>query len=1198
MFVITEIESKILQLEGGAFQELCDAFLFKKGYKNITQYGKQAGTMKTAKGTPDTYFINQNEKYVLVQYTTEQGKIFNKIKEDIEKCFDSNKIKVNKESIEEIIYCHTSSRININKDKELKDLCIQHNVTLSIYGINMIAKEIYLNYPILAKDFFGISLDTNQIMESDDFIKEYDSNKMLAPISTKFLFREKEIKELTEALENKDIVVISGQAGVGKTRLALEVAKSFEKRYNYKLLCIKSKKLEIFEDTKRYIHKDQKYILFIDDGNELKQIELILDLLNEKNLKIIITVRNYVKDIVNKNIKKFTDKIYEKELETFTDKEITEFLKENLGIFNSRYIEQILKISSGNPRIAYMAGKVAVEKNNIEVIHNVERLYEAYYSIMPIKLNEKLCIVGSMISIFGAINLKSDFFRGFVKICNLTEEELWDNIKKLEELEYIEIKYENTVRILDQCFANYLLYKSFIKDKFINLNLIIEYGFEYFRESLIRMIQMFSNLFFSNEVLEYIKNEVNITWNRYRSENNYLLEDFIKVFYSLNEIEALSYIYEKIENLEKKEINVYNLKFDKDVTITNSLLKMFPNNKQTDELENVIELLFQYLLKRNDLIEEGHKLILENYGINRYSLSEDYKTQIILFNKFSSYINLKEIRVLFYKIAEHFLQIGFMEFESNKRALTLRKVGLLNSENLKVYRNKIWTLLLEGFNFKEKNYIFDILKSLNYYFEGKEYKEIFEIDKPYIIKLLQELIFFDEIRVVKSYFDLKQRCQFYDIKIEDFLLNIKPQIYITLSGKRILYRKNFDYELKSTIKDFSNTITLKEVFEKIFEFSLEEKKEITVGLKYFIENFYTSKEKLKEIFSYCNILNIEFYFYPETLLMNMFEKIGIEETYKIINDESLEKDIKNNWRFLFFELLPENKINTFYKDELLKFIRDDNQISYCRNIRFLKKYYLIEKSIYVLIAQILYNKNNLNILKNYYSGFLFNPYCNSPKEVLEFYEEDLELLKNIYFLLEREDYTGEFFCVFLDYDFDYLIRYLELLKNGSFWEDNKLKNCWNKKNYIEIFDYIFEYLSECYYSINLYSIFLRDNSNVKKWFIHIIDKFFDNEKKILFLFEIISQLDENIKLECILYFINKNRNIEIFKNISLEPRFKSWTGSEIPLLSKEVEFYEKLLSNITDLKFIRHKNYLSERIRDKKTEIKKVEKREYLEKYS
>ena len=90
---------------------------------------------------------------------------------------------------------------------------------------------------------------------------------------------------MTEALENKDIVVISGQAGVGKTRLALEVAKSFEKRYNYKLLCIKSKKLEIFEDTKRYIHKDQKYILFIDDGNELKQIELILDLLNEKNFK-------------------------------------------------------------------------------------------------------------------------------------------------------------------------------------------------------------------------------------------------------------------------------------------------------------------------------------------------------------------------------------------------------------------------------------------------------------------------------------------------------------------------------------------------------------------------------------------------------------------------------------------------------------------------------------------------------------------------------------------------------------------------------------------------------------------------------------------------------------------------------------------------------------------------------------------------
>lgn len=56
MSKITDIKAKINVLEGGAFQELCDALLARKGYEGIHAYGMQAGTMKTTKGNPDTYF--------------------------------------------------------------------------------------------------------------------------------------------------------------------------------------------------------------------------------------------------------------------------------------------------------------------------------------------------------------------------------------------------------------------------------------------------------------------------------------------------------------------------------------------------------------------------------------------------------------------------------------------------------------------------------------------------------------------------------------------------------------------------------------------------------------------------------------------------------------------------------------------------------------------------------------------------------------------------------------------------------------------------------------------------------------------------------------------------------------------------------------------------------------------------------------
>lgn len=58
MFRITDIKAKINVLEGGAFQELCDALLARKGYEEIHAYGMQAGTMKTTKGNPRIAYMD------------------------------------------------------------------------------------------------------------------------------------------------------------------------------------------------------------------------------------------------------------------------------------------------------------------------------------------------------------------------------------------------------------------------------------------------------------------------------------------------------------------------------------------------------------------------------------------------------------------------------------------------------------------------------------------------------------------------------------------------------------------------------------------------------------------------------------------------------------------------------------------------------------------------------------------------------------------------------------------------------------------------------------------------------------------------------------------------------------------------------------------------------------------------------------
>ena len=59
---INLIQSKILELEGGAFQKLFDEYLYKRyRFKNIQTLGVQTGTNKPTKGIPDSYVFTDEE---------------------------------------------------------------------------------------------------------------------------------------------------------------------------------------------------------------------------------------------------------------------------------------------------------------------------------------------------------------------------------------------------------------------------------------------------------------------------------------------------------------------------------------------------------------------------------------------------------------------------------------------------------------------------------------------------------------------------------------------------------------------------------------------------------------------------------------------------------------------------------------------------------------------------------------------------------------------------------------------------------------------------------------------------------------------------------------------------------------------------------------------------------------------------------
>ena len=357
---------------------------------------------------------------------------------------------------------------------------------------------------------------------------------MVAPLSTKFQFREKETEEIISNFEENKIILLHGAAGVGKTRLALEIAKRISNEKNYKLLCIKSNKQAIFEDLKSYINTENKYLIFVDDINELINPKVLLDYLtNDSKIKLIFTIRNYAKELMLNNIKEITKSVFEIEIMKISDEEIKEFLIQNMEIRNEHYINKIQEIAQGNTRIAYMAAKLAIETQNLTSVSNATELYSRYYDKYlqetDIVKNRNLCKTLSIVSIIRKLDLENSnlitFFLNFFKISN---KEFENSIYELEKLEILEIYHKRIVLMNEQCLANYMIYYGIYKNNYIDFSNFLYKMFKTYRKYILEIIKILLNVFCSEDMRNFIKEAVDIVWMKYKKEDKNLYYDALE----------------------------------------------------------------------------------------------------------------------------------------------------------------------------------------------------------------------------------------------------------------------------------------------------------------------------------------------------------------------------------------------------------------------------------------------------------------------------------------------------------------------------------------------------------------------------------------------------------------------------------------------------------------------------------------------
>ena len=1233
---ITDIKRRILELAPAPFQEFCDTLIFKQGYGVVHGFGMKSGTGNTTTGNPDTYFRKENGKYVFVAYTIQQTNIFSKLKEDIEKCLDFSKTGLKIEDIEEIICCHTSSNLSAGDDKALHDLCEVQGITLTIWGIDELANQVYNNYHSLAKDYLGLSIDTNQILSVNDFVAQYNANGMAAPIDTVFQYRKNEKREILNALDNEAVVIVTGKAGVGKTRLVLETIQEVALTKNYKLLCVKNNNLGLYDDLVSATEHPDKYLFFIDDANEFADLSQIFAYTTKGHLgyevKIILTVRDYAKSKVISAVKEYTfPKIIE--IYPFTDDEIKGFLNSNFEIYNEDYLKQIIQIAEGNPRIAYMAGKLAVEKQNLAAIKDVSQLYDAYYEKYVNSIfgsDDNLCFTAGVLSVINAVVLNNmSVLQELLDDYGITFEDFKKKILHLFKLEVVEIQLHQVATLSDQCLANYMLYYVFFRKKLIPFSSILEIGYKYFRNGVMRSINTILNLFESDETRAYCEQEIIKVWDKLKTSKEKCYNDFVKDFHVFRPEDAFLLAKQEIESINSEKIDVNNVDFSKNVFChEESVLVYLEGYAYSEYIGYVMEMLLEYCSKTPKTLVSGYRWLENYYGVDISACEYEYYNQ----KKISEYIYkaiLEENDIamaLGFHWAEYSLGFSFHSGEmGRKNKFVFYNMKVQQSIGIIEYRSICWEILIVlASNPDWNDVILLFLDSYAQHLYAKPDYDIVYSEVKYVENLL-EILKCDRISylrtVKKILFNSEKMNVKYNEKLAELLTGNEWNLYQLLEddfASSDLKYKEFEKKRNALIAEYgkkilvSDILILVQTMNNIMSDILIKRNPYSInqGFELIVQQFdeIYMKEFMCVFIQYGGNISIR----PLIVLESLNKSMNSIQLLSIIKQADFPQ--KNEWLFSFFDTLPNEKVVLEILQEFITFLSSDsdktiNSSSY-RNLRVLDKFLRIEPNIYPVACAIIFKKCYYSpFIVGIYFDLLFQDQIYKPKELLSLFKSNIDLLQEIYFYMlkkgEIDDLKGTFLIEFLSLGEDWIKKYSEI-----FWENavkhrelNHYRNSalWKSENYKTYFDYIFYHFPKeeiCNWEIkhafkDVLTHVEKDiviKKHQQEWLNRII---IDNisSDKIIIIFDFICELDEELRRNAIKIFLDNNQDFETFRKISLLPNHWICSGSFVPVYQKQIDFLESLYPLVTGVKFLKHKR----RIKSKVEMFHKMIKREELE---
>ncbi|STD59668.1 nSTAND3 domain-containing NTPase [Empedobacter falsenii] len=1236
------IENGLSSINQAAFQNLCDSFLTLRNsnYSSFSRTGSQTGKQKTIKGTPDTFLLLPNGKYIFVEYSTNVSAGVLKLQDDIKKCIDTKKTGIYLKQISEIILC-VNFNLSTDEIQRLKDLLVNTRILLTVYTLDALAIELHLNHRDLTHEYLGLPLDTGQIVSIDKFIDEYGrvSKGIATPLSNTFLHREKELQELKQTISQNDFIILTGAPGIGKTKLALEGIKSFlSENLSYGAYCVSYKHHTLLDDLYQYFDVDKDYILFVDDANRIDAFNQITGFYKSSRkgkLKVIITVRDYAFQDIGIHCQEFSPQRID--LEKLTDEQIIEIIKASpFNILNSTYHKEIVRIADGNPRLAIMTALLAKAKQDVYALYDVTDLFENYFTTFiaddgEFANNFNIKCLG-LISFFYTIPYKNrEITSSILNNFSLDYSAFIDAIDRLDKLELVEIQFEH-VKIPEQNLSTFFFYKAFIKDNLLSFEVLLNKYFENntsrFRDSVIPA----NNTFGYPKVMEELKPSLQSYWNTNKIDEEKAYR-FLNTFWFYLPDETLEFVYELIQSLPEKEMNTYNVTYENNAFSykTNNVIKLIGEFfHYPHKLKDALQLAFEYTRKEPEHLPELIHKIRENMTFDRDDEQTNFTRQTALFQILINGLNAKDklLSTVFYELAKTFLGFSFHHTKNGRKmSFYMYHYHVPNIPIIQLFRKNVWDAIQINFQINPSK-SFELLQTYCHVHPDVS-KDVMQYDIQMLVEIIQQQLTpnsFEHCKYVQDQVRWCKRNSVFHSSFPELLNKFRNSIYETFLKidwdrfrdkeiyefddhreyeklKEAEIRSSFIFNDKEQVIQFYNTfVYLKKLTKNEWNY--------TTTLDHVIDENCTKNFQIGfELFRVVIENNNEINYVPREVFKNhLKESQNAEIIWNIIEQNNFVQ--KPLWELSFYDYLDDSLLTLKYVQSLMNTVSSMND-SYTIHFDKLKRFLVIEPKLFQIILKTIVEKNEKDRGK-------INVWINFFSEYFDLLGDDIELIKKAYIQQDKIhnhfDFEGKGMLNILKKDSNFLLEYINSLYDvkqfGISSDHKRLEFVWQVEEIENVLVKTFNLIikKEPYFGIGEHfcNAFFRNLQGEQKeraiqFLYNYLKTNYTSSEKINIVVDIVRHSMRESFNDILLLFLTLTQDKDVFAKIWWRGNGGSVHSGDVNFGDLEAADWRNILSIVerseVGIKLIPIKRYINDKIEHSLKQADWERERRFLERY-